>query len=148
MGYLYLLICVYTNLHYVYMYTVHSSDFIHTSLSPPLHSFSQNSPHSVPLGVASQNGHTQTVQRLVEGGANVNHQDTVRHNVQWKHLYPHISLFFTFLILLILQLGFTALVYASQNGHMEVVQMLLGHGADANICTLVCWLYILMFIYM
>ena len=41
------------------------------------------------------------------------------------------------------QLGFTALVYASQNGHVDVVQMLLWHCADANICTLVCRLYVL-----
>ena len=35
--------------------------------------------HSVPLGMAAQEGHILTVERLLEGEANVNHQDEV-----WK----------------------------------------------------------------
>ena len=30
---------------------------------------------SVPLGVAAQEGHTETVQRLLEAGANINNKD-------------------------------------------------------------------------
>ena len=33
---------------------------------------------SVPLGVASQNGHIQVVEKLLEGGAHINYRDRVR----------------------------------------------------------------------
>lgn len=51
---------------------------IHTFSLLPVHVSSQKPPCSVPLAVAAQNGHTQTVERLLEGGANINRQDTVR----------------------------------------------------------------------
>ena len=33
--------------------------------------------HSLPLGIAAEKGHTETVKALLEGGANINDQDKV-----------------------------------------------------------------------
>ena len=39
------------------------------------------STHSVPLGAAAQEGHTQVIEKLLKGGANINHQDKVRSSI-------------------------------------------------------------------
>ena len=52
--------------------------YIHGKCSlSPLVSHSLPQYGSVPLGIAAQNRHTETVQRLLEAGANVNHQNKV-----------------------------------------------------------------------
>ena len=45
----------------------------------PMHTSSQDEPYSTPLEIAATNGHPQTVERLLEGGALVNYQRPVCH---------------------------------------------------------------------
>lgn len=40
--------------------------------------YSKSPPHSVSLGVAAERGYTKTVEKLLEGGANINYQDKAR----------------------------------------------------------------------
>lgn len=61
--------------------------YMHTVIFfPHLHTFNfQTGPLSVPLGVAAEEGHTQTLDRLLKGGSNINHQDKVRTHVHVLH---------------------------------------------------------------
>lgn len=55
------------------------------SLRTIVHKFSQIPPYCVSLGTASENGHAQTVERLLEGGANVNYYDKVQNTICVLH---------------------------------------------------------------
>lgn len=73
-----------------------------------------------PLGMAAQQGHLQTVQSLLQAGANINHQAKVNSNQgnnNHIHCYPS------------LQNGSTALLVSSVKGHSNVVKLLLQAGA-------------------
>jgi ankyrin repeat protein len=61
--------------------------------------------------VASEQGHTATVQALIQAGADLNLQD---------------------------KSGLTALMIASHEGHMASVRALIGVGADPNLQDTVC----------
>ena len=71
------------------MYCVYQNT--HTLL--PLLSSSQST-HSIPLGIAAQNGHLDTVKRLVEGGSNVNYQNKVRtlEHVSCAQVYGNVEM--------------------------------------------------------
>ena len=66
----------------------------HTLLpSAPLLSSSQEQ-RSIPLGIAAQEGHLDTVKRLVEGGSNIDHQDKVRtlEHVSFDQVYGNVEM--------------------------------------------------------
>ena len=74
------------------VYCVYQST--HTLLpSPPLLSSSQEQ-RSIPLGIAAQKGHLDTVKRLVEGGSNIDHQNKVRtlEHVSCDQVYGNVEM--------------------------------------------------------
>ena len=100
---------------------------------------------SVPLGIASQEGHTETIERLLEGKANVNYKDKVMSTIcQYAYMYVILVITRALIQWCILccifstQFGHTALFFASVNGHRKIVQMLLQQCADVNISNTVC----------
>lgn len=60
---------------YVYMYWCEILP--HILLPPSVREFSQGHPKSVPLGTASESGYPEIAEKLLEGGANVNYEDSV-----------------------------------------------------------------------
>ena len=66
---------------------------------------------------AAVNGHTQTVQLLLEKGADVNAVIEKDYRIGYLEKW---------------QVGKTALIYAAANGHTKIVQLLLEKGADVN----------------
>lgn len=89
----------------------HHRDFHSATSHPPLSSSSNNiveqanDNHTTPLMRASQEGHVEAVQLLVQAGASVNRRNMVQ---------------------------MTSLMLASQRGHANVCQTLLQHSADVD----------------
>ena len=69
---------------------------------------------------ASQNGHMEVVDKLLQHGARVDLQNKVSRILSSSHTCCE-------------QSGVSSLMVASQNGHAEVVDKLLQHGARINL---------------
>ena len=80
---------------------------------------------ATPLFKASQKGHSDTVTILITSGANIN----IPAEVYTCRLTIHI----VYDGLLMTQDGTTPLFMASQNGHIDVVSILLRNNADVNL---------------
>ena len=100
---------------------------------------------STPLKKAAENGHTQTVKRLLEGGANRNYQDKVRKHTKLHSLLLHEVVHGLFIHISppCVQSERSALYYATRNKHAEIVSLLVQDDAvDDDICTEVCTVYV------
>ena len=86
------------------------------------------------LALASWKGHKQTVDVLLKAGAKPDIQDQVRgctcvYDDQWDENHQEASLCFSFLQ----GKGWTALFFATAEGHVDIVKMLLEYGTEVNI---------------
>ena len=85
----------------------------------------QTNERSSPLGIACGKNHPQVALLLINHGANINYQDGV---CNYFHYY-----FQTFKECFPPQYGMMPLHWASQNGHPEVVKILLQSQASVNV---------------
>lgn len=72
-------------------------------------------------------GNDEVIKLLLKGGAGTHSRDRVRKTLNCLQFVHDIS----FVLLSFFQWGKTALMYAVQRGHVEVVKMLLKNHADA-----------------
>lgn len=93
------------------------------------------------LMIASEEGHTAIVQRLIEAKVDLNQRDKVKVCVCTcaEGEGPWYSLMRACCLEFITQRGRTALMLASNFGHVAIVQALIEAKADLNLQDLVCW---------
>ena len=91
--------------------------------------FHQNG--SACLHVASQHGHFKVVEILIRSGAYINAINKVSFYIStsMNDYFDHI----------LLQIGYTPLHLAVQNGHVKVVKTLIKLGANVNAPNMVSW---------
>ena len=89
---------------------------------------------------ASRNGHPQAADRLLVGGADVDLKDKVNQLYSACVSSPHCILLCTYRLHIVTtwtspftQVGWTALMAASQNGSLKVVERLLEKHANPNL---------------
>ena len=79
--------------------------------------------------LASEKGHTAVIEMLILHGSYVNHKDEV------KLIFILTCICGYKFDLIIIQHGFTALHYASLNGHFKAAEMVIDHGAQVTAAT-------------
>ena len=87
---------------------------------------------------ATKNGYLEVVKCLLSHGADTSIQNKVRNivchvfilSLYW--LYKIFSSFFVTCLWLCIKDGYTALYFAANKGHLEVLQCLINNGADMS----------------
>ena len=90
------------------------------------------------LMLASENGHLQAVELLIEKGADLNLQDkkvspmTTLFLVLLEYIFFLSSVYNKYMLPCIQDSSMSALMLALENGHLRAVELLIEKGADLN----------------
>ena len=79
---------------------------------------------------ACMNGHASTVTILLNEGANIEAKDKVSILDDHTEYIYRIHVISDLMTIIDMQRGWTALIYASNEGHLSICQLLLTRGAD------------------
>ena len=82
--------------------------------------------------LASENGHASTVTILLNEGADIEAKDRVSILDDHTEYIYRIHVISDLMTIIDMQVGGTALIYASSRGHMSICQLLLTSGADID----------------